>query len=270
MTSSSTLQWTRREVKAGDVLLEVLTAGEGPPLLVLHEELGSPGPLQWQINMARQRTLLIPQHPGFSRTPRQEWIASLRDLACLYGIYLRGQRLHPIDVIGFSFGGWLAAEMIANDPSLFSSMTLVGPVGIKPPSGEILDLFMLTTDAYLRASVRDVGATVEFNTLYGAEQTPELFEAFEDARAETARLAWRPYMYNPSLPHLLQAAAKVPTLLLWGADDAVVPVSAATAYQAALPHATLKIFANCGHRPEIEQRAAFETALNTFLKRGEA
>lgn len=267
MSSSGALQWTRSEVKAGAMLLEVLTAGEGPPLLVLHEELGSPGPLQWQTNMARQRTLLIPQHPGFSRTPRHEWIASVRDLACVYGLYLRGQRLLPIDVIGFSFGGWLAAEMAANDPSLFSSMTLVGAAGIKPPSGEILDLFMLTTDTYLRASVRDVAATAEFNTLYGAEQTPELFEAFEDARAETARLAWRPYMHNPSLPHLLQAAASIKTLLLWGADDAVVPVSAATAYRAALPHATLKIFSNCGHRPEIEQREEFEAVFNAFLKR---
>jgi pimeloyl-ACP methyl ester carboxylesterase len=259
------LDWREETVKVGDADLHVLSAGSGPPLLVLHEELGCPGPLQWQQQTASRRRIIVPLHPGFSRSPRLEWLSSVRDLACFYGRYLRDAGLAPIPVIGFSFGGWIAAEMAANDPGLFSRMILVGAPGIKPPRGEILDLFMLTTDKYLRASVRDVAATAEFTNLYGAEQTPELYEAFEDARAETARLAWRPYMYNPSLPHLLAAAHRVPSLIVWGADDAIVPASVGTAYHAALADSRLVVIPDCGHRPEIEQPAAFMRELDTFL-----
>src|SRR5438034_1059520 len=66
----------------------------------------------------------------------------------------------------------------------------------------------------------------DFTKLFGGEQTPEQYEAWEEARAETARLAWAPYMFNPSLPHLLEGVDGLPTMLLWGKQDPVVPLSA--------------------------------------------
>jgi pimeloyl-ACP methyl ester carboxylesterase len=208
---------------------------------------------------------LMPQHPGFGRTDRIDWIGSVRDLGCFYAWYLREQGLAPIDAIGFSLGGWIAAEMAASDPALFSRMVLVGALGIRPPEGEILDMYMLTAEAYLRQSVLDAAETNEFAKLYGAELTPEQFEAFDDARAESARIAWKPYMHNPSLPHLLGAAQNLPTLLLWGDQDRVVPSSAGEAYRGAIPDAKLVTFPKCGHRPEIEKRGDFLAELQAFL-----
>ncbi len=253
------------KVEVGDDSLLVQTMGSGRPLLVLHEELGCPAPVGWQTELARSRTLVTPLHPGFGRSPASEWIANVRDLACFYARYLRDQRLVPIEVIGFSFGGWIAAQMAAQDPSLFSRMILVGALGIRPPEGEILDLFMRTAEKYLQASVLDREATPEFGALYGAEITPEQFEAWEDARAQVARWAWQPYLFDPSLPRLLEGVRGVPSLVIWGADDAVVPRSAAEAYRRALPGARLVVFPRCGHRPEIEQRAAFLGELRAFL-----
>ena len=199
------MKWSEETVAVGDVNLVVRKAGSGPPLVVLHEELGCPGTTAWEEAIAAERTLIVPQHPGFGRTERAEWLTGVRDLACLYAMYLRKAGLAPVDVLGFSFGGWIAAEMAANDPNgLFSKMALTGAVGIRPPTGEILDMFMLTADAYLRKTVRDPAGTPEFVKLYGAEITPEQFETFEEARAETARLAWKPYLFNPSLPQLLE------------------------------------------------------------------
>ena len=193
------LDWSDETVAVGGANLVVQKAGSGPPLVILHEELGCPGTVSWQETIAQSRTLVVPQHPGFGRSERAEWIVCVRDLACLYAMYLRKQKLAPAAVIGFSFGGWIAAEMAANDPALFSKLVLVGAHGIKPPEGEILDQFMLTADEYLRQSVVDPSATDEFLKLYGGEITPEQYEAFEEARAETARLAWKPFMFNPRL-----------------------------------------------------------------------
>ena len=263
--SEPSMEWLEERVDVGGDALIVRRAGSGRPLLVLHEELGCPGPVAWQATLGEQRTLLVPLHPGFSRSPASDWIASVRDLACFYGRYLREQEQVPLDVIGFSFGGWIAAEMAANDPALFSRMVLVGATGVRPPEGEILDMFLSTAEDYLRATVLDPAATDEFTSLYGAEITPEQFEAFEEARAQVARLAWRPYLFNPSLPHLLDGANALPTLILWGDKDGVVPRSAGEVYRRAIPDSKLVVFPDCGHRPEIEKREDFLAELRAFL-----
>jgi len=256
----------REEVwQAGADKVTVREGGSGKRLLVLHEELGSPGWIRWNEALGRERKLLTPIHPGFGGTARIDWIANVRDLAGLYARMLREQKLAPIEVIGFSLGGWIAAEMAANDPSLFSSMVLVAPVGIRPPEGEIRDLFREPALAYLRRSVADE-STSEFAALYGGGDTPEQYEAFEDARAETARLAWQPYMYNPSLPHLLEAAGNVPALIVWGRQDAIVPFSAAAVFQRALKRSKLAAFDKCGHRPEVEACDQFVKTVTDFLK----
>jgi pimeloyl-ACP methyl ester carboxylesterase len=257
--------WTQRTRRVGDLDLIALEMGRGKPLLVLHEELGCPGPLAWQASLAKSRKLVIPLHPGFGRTPRLEWISSIRDLACFYARFVREQSLAPVDVVGFSFGGWIAAEMAANDPALFSKMVLVGAAGIRPPEGEILDQFLLTGQTYLRASVLAPESTPEFTDLYGAEQTPEQFEAWEECRAQTARVAWQPYMYDPSLPHLLEGVRGVRTLILWGEQDRIVPRSAAEVYRRAIRGAKLVVFPESGHRPEIEKREEFTRELERFL-----
>lgn len=268
MTTGSgdgTSSWTERTCRVGEVDLAVLETGQGKPLLILHEELGCPGPVAWQASIAKSRRLVVPLHPGFGRTLRLDWTSSVRDLAGFYARFLREQSLAPIDVVGFSFGGWLAAEIAANDPALFSKMVLVGAAGVRPPEGEILDLFLLTGQAYLRASVLDPERTPEFTALYGAEQTPEQFEAWEECRAETARLAWQPYMYNPSLPHLLEGLRDLPTLILWGDEDRVVPRSAADVYHRSIRGSKLVVIPQCNHRPEIEKREAFTRELSSFL-----
>ena len=127
-----------------------------------------------------------------------------------------------------------------------------------------MDIFPLTARSALRATVADQG-TPEFAKIYGGEMTPEQFEAFEDARAETARIGWEPYMHNPSLPYLLANAKKVPTLLVWGTKDRVVPRGCVDAYRKALANAKVAEIADVGHRPEIENSAEFLRAVSAFL-----
>jgi pimeloyl-ACP methyl ester carboxylesterase len=94
--------------------------------------------------------------------------------------------------------------------------------------------------------------------------TPAQFEAFEDARAETARLGWEPYMHNPSLPHLLYGV-KTPTLLVWGTRDNVVPRGCIDAYRQALVNSQVIEISGAGHRPEIENEPEFSRAVGKFL-----
>ena len=91
--------------------------------------------------------------------------------------------------------------------------------------------------------------------------------AFEEARTESARIAWDPILHNPNLPYFLQGVTGLPTHLVWGREDATVPVTAAEPYKAALKNTDVKltIFDHCGHRPEIEKSAEFVKLVREFM-----
>ncbi len=245
--------------------LTILKGGTGRPLLVLHEEMGFTGWLNWHSALAESHQLQIPLHPGFGVSPRVEWIAGVRDMASFYSRVIQEQGLGPVDVIGFSLGGWIAAEMAASCAHQLHRMILVAPVGIRPPEGDIMDMFAMSARSFLDASAHDPENTPEFAGLYGGEATPEQFEAWEDARAEASRLAWQPYMFNPSLGPLLQGVSDLPTLLIWGRQDQIVPISAGQAYNQSIEGSELVVYEDCGHRPEIEKSQDFVDKVNNFL-----
>ena len=261
---AGTKSWRSVQVRVAGCDLTIGRGGSGKPRLVLHDELGFPGWLKWNTALAEKRELVIPMHPGYGVSPAPEWIRTIRDLAGFYSIFVRQQKLAPIDVIGFSLGGWIAAEMAAANPDQFAHMILVAPAGIKPTEGEITDFFQIMAPDQLRATVRDPEATPEFADLFGGIG-PQAFSLMEEARAQTARLAWLPFMHNPSLGHLLGVVDALPTLLVWGAQDGIVPVSAANDYKRAIKNAQLVVFDNCGHRPEVEMLDRFVAETRKFL-----
>lgn len=256
--------WTEEMVKVAGTDLVVIKGGSGRPLLMLHDELEFPGWMTWNDALAEDHELIIPLQPGFGKTPRLDWIRSYRDLGGFYARVLREMNLWPIDVIAFSAGGYIAAEMVASDPNIFSRMMLVAPMGLKPAEGEIFDFLAVTIRTAVVQTVED-SETPEFGKIYGGEMTSEQFELFEDARTETARLGWEPFMHNPSLGYLLEGVTGVPTQLVWGNRDAVVPRGCIDAYLKAIPSATVVEIPGVGHRPEIEDSEAFVKAAKTFL-----
>jgi len=261
-------EWKEEVTRVAGTDLAIIRGGRGKPLLVLHEELGHPGWLNWHDALAEERTLIIPIQPGMGNSPRVEQIMNVHQLGLFYGWVLRDLGLAPIDVLGFSFGGWIAAEMATANSSQFTKMALVAPMGVKAPEGELMDIFTVTIGVQLSSTVYDREATPEYHALYGGgERSAARMEAFEDARTETARLGWEPILNNPGLPFFLQGVKGLPTQLIWGREDRVVPVSVATAYQKALANTDVRlaVYDQCGHRPEIEKLPEFLKTMREFL-----
>ena len=65
------------EVAGGKI--QMLQAGAGRPLLVLHHEIGNPGWLPFYDDLARDFTVHVPSHPGFGKSERPEWMRTVRD-----------------------------------------------------------------------------------------------------------------------------------------------------------------------------------------------
>lgn len=256
-------------VDVGGVGVVVLEGGSGRPVLMLHDELGFPGWMRWNEELAGSRRFVIPLQPGFGRTPRVPWFRSVRDVGAFYARMLRESGLGSVDVVGFSAGGWIAAEMAASDPSLFNRMVLVAPLGIRPEVGEIFDFLAVTMRRHVVATVSNHEAE-ECQKIYGGGITPEQFVLFEAARAETSRLAWEPFMFDPTLAHRLEGVADVDTLIVWGEEDQVVPRGCAEAYAQAIAGSRLEVIAGVGHRPEIEDREQFVKVMSEFLESASA
>jgi pimeloyl-ACP methyl ester carboxylesterase len=191
---------------------------------------------------------------------------NMRDLASWYLAALDDLGLGPVPVIGLSLGGWLAAEMATMCLHHFTKLVLVSAPGIKPPTGEIFDMFLVVAKQYITTGFADPARTPEYQQLYGADPTPQQQEAWELAREASSRLAWRPYMHDQNLPYLLPRLKRLPTLIVWGRQDAIVPLSAAQAYHQAIPGSQLVVLDQCGHHPEIEQADEFVRQVRQFLE----
>ena len=71
-------EWAEETLAVAGTELTLISGGSGRPLLVLHEELGHPGWFKWHAALAANRRLLIPQQPGFGKSPKLDWTRSIR------------------------------------------------------------------------------------------------------------------------------------------------------------------------------------------------
>jgi pimeloyl-ACP methyl ester carboxylesterase len=72
-------------------------------------------------------------------------------------------------------------------------------------------------------------------------------------------------MFTQSMANLLENIAGLPTLILWGKQDPVVPLSVGELYHKQIAGSKLVAFDNCGHMPEIEKSAEFIKQVESFL-----
>ncbi len=255
------VSWTDSTVEAAGTRIHVSRAGKGRPVLVLHHETGTLDRLPFYDALAAQYDVLVPHHPGYSRSPRPEWMRSVRDIAVVYRGLLSELKVANAALVGLGFGGWIAAEMASMAPADLSHLVLVGAMGIKPPQGDILDLAITGYMDYARAGFHDQKA---FDRVYGEEPPTDQLEMWDICREMSFRIAWKPYMYSQTLPHLL-GSVRAPALVVWGDHDKVVPQSAATVYAKALPRAKLEIVKGCGHCVDMEQPDTLAKLVTNFI-----
>lgn len=256
-----TIEWKEATVKVAGTNVRIMEAGHGAPTLILHHDIGTLDRLPFYDAMAGQYHVIIPIHPGWGlRSERPEWMRSIRDLAAMYRLYLAGRGIEKAHLVGLGFGGWIAAEMATMSGQDIGKVTLVGAMGIQPTQGFILDMAIVGYLDYARAFFAD---PAQFTDVYG-EPTGDMLEGFDICREMCFRTAWKPYMYNPTLPNLLQSMT-ADTLVVWGEKDAVVPMSSCDRYLASLPKARKAIVAGSGHAVDMDKPEQLAHLIGSFL-----
>ncbi|MBV8120409.1 MAG: alpha/beta fold hydrolase, partial [Alphaproteobacteria bacterium] len=122
-------------------VLRCLGSRPGPmPILLVHGinniNLSAP----FLAPLAEHGEILAPSHPGFGRSPRPDDFDTIYDLVRLYLTVLDALPADRVAMIGFSFGGWIAAEIAVCRPRKLSRLVLVDPLGIKIGGREERDI----------------------------------------------------------------------------------------------------------------------------------
>jgi pimeloyl-ACP methyl ester carboxylesterase len=239
----------------------VLSGGQGRPVVVLHHDIGSTGWTEFHSLLAQHFSVYAPALPGYGQSERADWMRNVRDLGATQQWLIEELDLDGVALVGLGFGGWVAAEMASLSPRQFDRLVLAGAMGVKPEAGEILDQAILDHEDYVRAGFHD---QARCDAVFGSEPETDLLEQWDINRESTFRIAWKPYMYNPSLPHLL-GGVKAPALIVWGNEDRVVPVECAELYRQALPHSRVEIVSGCGHFVDLEKPHELSTLVREFI-----
>lgn len=240
--------------------IRVLRGGAGAPMCILHHDIGNPGWLPLYDSLAQQFRVTVPDLPGWGGSERPQWMRSVRDLAVEMNLLLDAEGIADLVLVGLGFGGWVAAEMATMNQARLKRLVLVNPLGIQPRRGEIADQFLLSHLAYVRLGFSDQAA---FDAIFEQEPPTETLVQWDIHREMIARIAWKPYLFSQTLPKLLPGV-RVPTLVVWGRENKIVPVGAGDQYVEALPNARLEVIRAAGHFLDMEKANELAVLIRQF------
>jgi pimeloyl-ACP methyl ester carboxylesterase len=205
------------------------------------------------------------------------------------GAYASGLRdlLAVLDVpsatiVGHSFGGGIAMQLAYQHPELCDRLVLVGSGGLGREVSWLLRLVTLPGFEYLMPLVfprlvadagNDVGRVLSRVSL-GSARLSEMWRSYASLAGAADRKAFvrtirgviEPGGQTVNALDRLYLASHLPTLIVWGDGDAIIPVAHARAAHESIPGSRLEILEGVGHFPHVEAPERFIEVLDDFLR----
>ncbi|MFP6748346.1 MAG: alpha/beta hydrolase [Alphaproteobacteria bacterium] len=254
---------TTTKIELPGAAVDVFRQGTGPQLFMLHGGGGPVAAMPFADKLAENFEIIAPVHPGFAGSAIPGHFDGLQDLVFLYLDLMDAFDLDDAIMMGFSFGGWAAAELAVMSTRRISKLILVDSVGVKVGGREdrdIADVFASPPEELSRLMWHDPAKAPNPGQMSDAE-----LEIVQSNRVALGLYTWQPYMHNPKLPGRLHRI-DVPTLLLWGENDGLVTPDYGRAFCAMIPGAEMIVIPEAGHAPQAEQPEAFVEHVIAFAK----
>ncbi len=235
--------------------------GNGEPTLFLHGAGLTRRWLPMYERLSEAVDFIAPEHPGFGETPRPDWLRSFNDLVIHYDQFLAQLDITDFHLIGWSLGGWTAAEFASYYPRRLKSMTLIVPIGLRLVDNPGVDYFKLLPEESAELVFNDKTA------LEAVAPDPDDFDELCQAHYEAstfAKLVWSP-RYNLALEHRLQRIG-FPTLLVKAEDDRLVPGEMADRFAEIIPGAKTVSIPETGHALCVERPDETAAAILEFIE----
>ncbi len=271
-------------VVVGGVRCHYLLAGSGPPLVLLHGTAIDSAALSYGPSLqalARRHTVIALDWPGYGLSERPGDEMTMSDLVTLLADFLDVLGLEKVHLAGFSMGGAVALGLALQAPERLRTLTLIGSYGLDSRAPLPLVGYLAMRAPRLSATVtwgmrrsRQLARLVLTRVVFADPRlvTDGLVDAVHEQlkapEAERSFVGWlrsemRPFGLGTSYESQL-TDVKVPTLLLHGRQDRVVPYRKAVRASERIPDANLVVIPGCGHWVMREAPEVFLKELTGF------
>ena len=241
---------SRQLTLASGLPADVQVLGSGPALVFLHNHLGR----NWDAfldALAQTHTVYAPRHPGSDEPDELLQLDAFSDLALYYDDLCAALDIDSALVVGHGFGAMAAAEFAALFPQRVRKLVLVDALGLWLDDAPIADISALPAK---QVACLLSGSAALSEVLLAQPQDPAAIPAFMVNRflsqAAVSHFIWpipdrdlRRRLYRISMP----------TLVVWGEEDAYIPPVYADEFLAGLPDAQKAMIAGAGHMPHLEK-----------------
>jgi pimeloyl-ACP methyl ester carboxylesterase len=273
-----------RELKIHDQRVTYRLAGEGPVLLLIHGMAGSA--TTWRQVMPRlsQRfTVIAPDLLGHGGSDKPEGDYSLGAFASTLRDLLVALGHERATVVGQSLGGGVAMQFAYQYPERCERLVLVGSGGLGREVNPLLrwlslpgadPVLRLACARPIRNAVESIGVVAGRIGLNPAPVVAELWRSYASLGDDATRRAFLrtlravvdPRGQSVSAANRLHLANEMPTLIVWGDADPIIPVDHALSTHASIPNSRLEIFEGVGHYPHCEAPDRFVEVLTEFIE----
>lgn len=222
--------------------------GEGEPLILVHGLSAST--LWWRRNiaaLAQQHRVYLLDLPGFGSMRRFYYRFVLDDMADWLFAWMAAMGIVRASLIGHSMGGYICLHVAARQPEKVRRLVLVAPAGLPHKKNIFGYAFPLTLAVHYAAP------TFLPILFYDALRTGPLtfFSATQN-------------LLSKDLRNILTSII-TPTLLIWGVNDALVPVTFASVFRQEIANSRLLLLNKAGHVAMYNSAHEFNNAVLAFL-----
>ncbi len=227
----------------------VYTAGSGEPVMYFHGAAGH----AWTAlhdRLAERFGLHAPMHPGWDNMADLDQFDSVADLVLYYVDVLDALGIGKTALAGHSVGGMVAAEVAAMRPDRVSRLALIAPWGLWREDEPVADIWSQSPRQLAALLWHEPDGDVA--RAHAPVLEPEALLQAYLAGAAAAHFTW-PIPDRGLRRRLHRVAA--PTVLIWGREDRVVPMSYAADFAQRLPDSRTVVLDSAGHNVHIERAA---------------
>jgi pimeloyl-ACP methyl ester carboxylesterase len=269
-----------RQVEINGTRVNYVELGSGPRMAIVFVHGLSGSWQNWLENIphfAREHRVLALDLPGFGHSPMPEWEISIESYGRLLHRFCDALGVGDCAVVGNSMGGFISAEAASARADRFEKLALVSAAGVssarlrRQPAETVARMATAAAPLLLRLQERGLRRPrVRSATFKGLFQHPEalrrelLLETFQSGAGRPGFLPAVQGLVGYDILDQL-AEVDVPTLIVWGRNDRVVPPQDAAGFAQRLNNSRTVIFDDTGHLPQLERPTRFNRVLEAFL-----
>ena len=255
-------KFTRESYTVDGVKTAVYSAGSGEPLVFFHgagTAAEAAGKFDFLEPWAEKFRVIIPYHPGFGKSGDDPTFTDLHDYVMHYLELFDMLKLERFNLVGLSLGGYLAAKFASEHGHRIKKLALIAPAGMLDAKHPMMDILAVPGEQVTGLLVSNFDVIKKC-----LPEKPDLDfigDRYREA-ATVARLLWE----HPGDPKFMRYLhrVKMPTLIVWGDEDKIIPVQQAETWRKFIPGADIKIFKGAGHLVHMEKPEAVE-AVSKFM-----